>query len=114
MYRRTYIRETLFSLAVSFHTSWLCMYVLLPFLLQFSTNEDVVVGTGECIGYSWSSHVTSPRQLQLCLTGRAWSEPFSLCGVGVERVDLEVEGQTMAIFVRVTDLGGLQKQVRNY
>ncbi len=87
---------------------------LLYISLQFSTNEDVVVDSGECTGYSWNSrHVTSSRQLQLCVAGQTWSEPFSVCRDRVERVELEVGGQSAVVFVRVTDLGGLQKQVRN-
>ncbi len=55
-----------------------------------------------------------PRQLQLCVVVHGvqqWTEPFSVCGPGVQRLELDVGGHTTAVFVRVTQLGGLQKQV---
>ena len=81
-------------------------------LPQFSTDEDTVLCNGECAGYSWRSHVIIPRQLQLCVVVHGvqqWTEPFSVCGPGVQRLD--VGDPTTAVFVRVTQLGGLQKQV---
>ncbi len=56
----------------------------------------------------------SPRQLQLCVVMdevQRWTEPFSVCGPGVHSLELDVGGHTAAVFVRVTQLGGLQKQV---
>ena len=69
------------------------------------------MGSGECTGYSWCSHLTSPRQLQLCLAGQGWSKPFSVNNACMERVELKVESETTIVYIKVTDMGGLQKQV---
>ena len=89
---------------------------LFSFGSQFSTDEDTVVPSGSCQGYSWRSHMTSPRQLQLCLVdcdSWQWTDPFSIDSLGVVKVEVTVRGLAADVYVKVTQLGGLQKQVSN-
>ena len=56
--------------------------------------------------------MTSPRQLQLCLVDcDLWTDPFRIDSVGVVKMEVTVRGLAADLYVKVTQLGGLQKQV---
>eukprot|EP00731_Ephydatia_muelleri_P030160 Em0021g683a len=81
---------------------------------QASTEEDIPLLRGCCVGYSWRTHTGASQLLRACLVGDGrwrWTRPFSIDALGTQVVQLYVGRYLANLFVHISSLGGLQKKV---